>query len=119
MAQHQRQPAQPSGSLSKRQPAGGRHLARTQAGRFSGDNYEGRYNLYQLGYDKSVNAQSIYGLAVDYGDGTGSYSPGSGKDKLQTFSLYGVWTGDNGAYTNVTARYGSVSTRFGILRRLP
>ena len=84
--------------------------ARTQAGRFSGDNYEGRYNLYQLGYDKSVNAQSIYGLAVDYGDGTGSYSPGSGKDKLKSFSLYGVWTADNGAYTNVTARYGSVST---------
>ena len=84
--------------------------ARTQAGRFSGDNYEGRYNLYQFGYDKADNAKSIYGLAVDYGDGTGSYSPGSGKDKLQTFSLYGVWTGDNGAYTNVTARYGSVST---------
>ena len=84
--------------------------ARTQAGRFSGDNYEGRYNLYQLGYDKSVNAKSIYGLAVDYGDGTGSYEPGSGKDKLKTFSLYGVWTGDNGAYTNVTARYGIVST---------
>ena len=84
--------------------------ARTQAGRFSGDNYEGRYNLYQFGYDKADNAKSIYGLAVDYGDGTGSYSPGSGKDKLQTFSLYGVCTGDNGAYTNVTARYGSVST---------
>ena len=84
--------------------------ARTQAGRFSGDNYEGRYNLYQLGYDKSVNAKSIYGLAADYGDGTGSYTDGSGKDKLKTFSLYSVWTGDNGAYTNVTARYGSVST---------
>lgn len=64
--------------------------ARTQAGRFSGDNYEGRYNLYQLGYDKSVNAQSIYGLAVDYGDGTGSYSPGSGKDKLQTSACTGL-----------------------------
>ena len=84
--------------------------ARTQAGRFSGDNYEGRYNLYQLGYDKSVNAKSIYGLAVDYGDGTGSYTDGSGKDKLKTFSLYSVWTGDNGAYTNVTARYGIVAT---------
>uniref|UniRef100_UPI003AB19FA1 autotransporter outer membrane beta-barrel domain-containing protein n=2 Tax=Phascolarctobacterium faecium TaxID=33025 RepID=UPI003AB19FA1 len=84
--------------------------ARTQAGRFSGDNYEGRYNLYQLGYDKSVNAQSIYGLAADYGDGTGSYSPGSGKDKLKSFSLYGVWTADNGSYTNVTARYGIVAT---------
>ena len=84
--------------------------ARTQAGRFSGDNYEGRYNLYQFGYDKADNAKSIYGLAVDYGDGTGSYDNGSGKDKLKSFSLYSVWTADNGSYTNVTARYGIVAT---------
>ena len=84
--------------------------ARTQTGRFGGDNYEGRYNMYQLGYDKADNAKSIYGMAVDYGDGTGSYTDGSGKDKLKTFSLYGVWTGDNGTYTNVTARAGTVST---------
>ena len=84
--------------------------ARTQAGRFSGDNYEGRYNLYQLGFDQAADAKSVYGAAVDSGDGTGSYDNGSGKDKLKSFSLYGVWTGDNGAYTNVTARYGMVST---------
>ena len=84
--------------------------ARTQAGRFSGDNYEGRYNLYQLGFDQAANAKSVYGAAVDYGDGSGSYDPGSGKDKLKSFSLYGVWTGANGAYTNVTARYGMVAT---------
>ena len=84
--------------------------ARTQAGSFSGDNYEGRYNLYQLGFDQAADAKSVYGAAVDYGDGTGSYDNGSGKDKLKSFSLYGVWTGDNGAYTNVTARYGMVST---------
>ena len=84
--------------------------ARTQAGRFSGTGYEGRYNMYQFGYDKAANANSIYGAAVDYGDGTGSYADGSGKDKLKTLSLYGVWTGDSGAYTNVTARYGIVST---------
>ena len=84
--------------------------ARTQAGRFSGDNYEGRYNLYQLGFDQSSDAKSVYGAAVDYGDGNGSYDNGSGKDKLKSFSLYGVWTGGNGAYTNVTARYGMVST---------
>ena len=84
--------------------------ARTQAGRFSGDNYEGRYNLYQLGFDQAADAKSVYGAAVDYGDGNGSYDKGSGKDKLKSFSLYGVWTGDNGAYTNVTARYGMVST---------
>lgn len=84
--------------------------ARTQAGRFSGDNYEGRYNLYQLGFDQAADAKSVYGAAVDYGDGNGSYDNGSGKDKLKSFSLYGVWTGDNGAYTNVTARYGMVAT---------
>lgn len=84
--------------------------ARTKAGGFSGDNYEGRYNLYQLGFDQAANAKSVYGAAVDYGDGNGSYNNGSGKDKLKSFSLYGVWTGDNGAYTNVTARYGMVST---------
>ena len=84
--------------------------ARTQAGRFSGDNYEGRYNLYQLGFDQAADAKSVYGAAVDYGDGNGSYDNGSGKDKLKSFSLYGVWTGANGAYTNVTARYGMVST---------
>ena len=84
--------------------------ARTQAGRFSGDNYEGRYNLYQLGFDQAADSKSVYGAAVDYGDGTGSYDNGSGKDKLKSFSLYGVWMGDNGAYTNVTARYGMVST---------
>ena len=84
--------------------------ARTQTGRFGGDNYEGRYNMYQLGYDKADNAKSIYGMAVDYGDGTGSYTDGSGKDKLKTFSLYGLWTADNGSYTNVTARAGNFST---------
>ena len=84
--------------------------ARTQAGRFSGDNYEGHYNLYQLGFDQAADTKSVYGAAVDYGDGTGSYDNGSGKDKLKSFSLYGVWTGANGAYTNVTARYGMVST---------
>ena len=84
--------------------------ARTQAGRFSGSGYEGRYNLYQLGYDQKADARSTYGFAVDYGDGSGTYDPGSGKDKLKTFSLYGVWQGEQGAYTNVTARAGIFDT---------
>ena len=84
--------------------------ARTQAGRFSGFGYEGRYNLYQLGYDQKTDARSTYGLAVDYGDGTGDYTKGSGKDKLTAFSLYGVWQGAKGTYTNVTARAGIFDT---------
>ena len=84
--------------------------ARTQAGRFSGFGYEGRYNLYQLGYDQKADAKSTYGLAVDYGDGTGDYTDGSGKDKLTAFSLYGVWQGAKGTYTIVTARAGIFDT---------
>ena len=84
--------------------------ARTQAGRFGGSGYEGRYNLYQLGFDKQFKGGSVYGGAIDYGDGTGSYAPGSSKDNLRSFSLYGLWTGDNGTYTNVTARVGNFST---------
>lgn len=84
--------------------------ARTQAGRFRGFGYEGRYNLYQLGYDQKADARSTYGLAVDYGDGTGDYTKGSGKDKLTAFSLYGVWQGAKGTYTNVTARAGIFDT---------
>ena len=84
--------------------------ARTQAGRFSGSGYEGRYNLYQLGYDQKADGRSTYGFAVDYGDGNGTYDPGSGKDKLKTFSLYGVWQGAKGTYTNVTARAGIFDT---------
>ena len=84
--------------------------ARTQTGRFSGSGYEGRYNLYQLGYDKIFADKSVYGAAIDYGDGTGSYAYGSGKDKLTALSLYGVWQGNRGTYTNVTARYGSFTT---------
>ena len=84
--------------------------ARTKAGRFSGAGYEGRYNLYQLGFDKQFKGGTIYGGAINYGDGSGSYDPGSSKDKLKTFSLYGIWTADNGTYTNVTARVGNLST---------
>lgn len=83
---------------------------RTQAGRFGGSGYEGRYNLYQLGFDKQFKSGSIYGVAVDYGDGSGSYDPGSSKDNLRSFSLYGIWTTGSGTYTNVTARAGNFST---------
>lgn len=51
-------------------------------------------------------------------DGTGSYAYGSGKDKLTALSLYGVWQGNRGTYTNVTARYGSFINGSEILWRL-
>ena len=84
--------------------------AQVKTGRFDGSGYEGRYNLYQLGFDQYADAKSIYGLSLDYGDGTGGYDKGSGKDKLKNFSFYGVWQDDSGAYTNVTLRAGIFDT---------
>ena len=63
-----------------------------------------------MGFEKQFKGGSIYGGAIDYGDGSGSYALGSSKDNLRSFSLYGIWTAGSGAYTNVTARVGNFST---------
>ena len=55
--------------------------ARYSGGKFAGSgNFDGSFNMYQLGYDKAANAKSIYGFAVENGSGHTSYSYGSGKD---------------------------------------
>ena len=68
-------------------------------GKFGSGNFDGSFNMYQLGYDKAANAKSIYGFAVENGSGHTSYSYGSGKDKLFAGSIYGTWHGDNSSYT--------------------
>ncbi len=84
--------------------------ARYIGGKFGSGNFDGRYNLYQLGYDKAVDARSTYGIAVESGTGRGDYALGSSKDKLWTGSLYGTWYGSDGTYTDVVARYGHFDT---------
>ncbi|WP_293720018.1 autotransporter outer membrane beta-barrel domain-containing protein [uncultured Phascolarctobacterium sp.] len=84
--------------------------ARYIGGKFGSGSFDGRYNLYQLGYDKAVDARSTYGIAVESGTGRGDYAAGSSKDKLWTGSLYGTWYGSNGTYTDVVARYGHFDT---------
>ena len=84
--------------------------ARYIGGKFGSGSFDGRYNMYQLGYDKAVDARSTYGIAVESGTGRADYDFGSSKDKLWTGSLYGTWYGSNGAYTDVVARYGHFDT---------
>ncbi|WP_418539794.1 autotransporter outer membrane beta-barrel domain-containing protein [Phascolarctobacterium faecium] len=85
--------------------------ARYSGGKFAGSgNFDGSFNMYQLGYDKAANAKSIYGFAVENGSGHTSYSYGSGKDKLFAGSIYGTWHGDNSSYTDVVARFGQFDT---------
>ena len=75
--------------------------ARYSGGKFGSGNFDGSFNMYQLGYDKAANAKSIYGFAVENG---------SGKDKLFAGSIYGTWHGDNSSYTDVVARFGQFDT---------
>lgn len=84
--------------------------ARYTGGRFGSGDFAGRYNMYQLGYDKADNAKSTYGFAIDSGIGRSDYSFGSGKDKLWAGSLYGTWYGEGGSYTDVVARVGQFDT---------
>jgi len=79
-------------------------------GKFGSGNFDGSFNMYQLGYDKAADAKSIYGFAVENGSGHTSYSYGSGKDKLFAGSIYGTWHGDNSSYTDVVARFGQFDT---------
>ena len=79
-------------------------------GKFGSGNFDGSFNMYQLGYDKAANAKSIYGFAVETGSGHTSYSYSSGKDKLFAGSIYGTWHGDNSSYTDVVARFGQFDT---------
>ena len=84
--------------------------ARYSGGKFGSGNFDGSFNMYQLGYDKAANAKSIYGFAVETGSGHTSYSYGSGKDKLFAGSIYGTWQGDNSSYTDIVARFGQFDT---------
>ena len=84
--------------------------ARYTGGRFGSGDFAGRFNMYQLGYDKADNAKSTYGFAIDSGTGRSDYSFGSGKDKLWAGSLYGTWYGEGGSYTDVVARVGQFDT---------
>lgn len=74
------------------------------------NNFDGSYNMYQLGYDKEVDAKSIYGVAIESGNGKTSYTFGNSEDKVFTGSLYGTWKADDGSYTDVVARIGQFDT---------
>ena len=84
--------------------------ARYTGGKFGGSGFDSSYNMYQLGYDKAADAKSTYGFAVDSGTGHADYAAGGGKDKLMALSLYGIWMGEKGSYTDVVARVGQFDT---------
>lgn len=92
--------------LRKNVVDGGGIWARYIGGKFDGMDYDGNYNVYQLGYDKANNAKSTYGFAFEKGAGHATYDQGNGKDKVFSGMVYDTWTGDSGCYTDVVAKIG-------------
>ncbi|MHC1715246.1 MAG: autotransporter outer membrane beta-barrel domain-containing protein [Acidaminococcaceae bacterium] len=75
-------------------------------GKFGGDGFTSRYNMYQFGYDKSVNDKSKFGVSIDTGTGRANYDLGTSKDEQTAVSMYGTWSGDDKSYTDLVARVG-------------
>lgn len=84
--------------------------ARTLQGKFGSSGFDSNYSMYQLGIDRFVNDKSVYGMAIEHGTGRVNYYSGSGEDDLTAFSLYGIWYGDSGQYTNLTGRFGTLKS---------
>lgn len=86
--------------------------ARYTGGKFNNatGGFDGRFNMYQLGYDKAADAKSTYGFAFESGTGNANYDFSSGKDKLFTGGLYGTWQTEDGSYTDIVARIGQFDT---------
>ena len=79
---------------------------RDRGGRMTGDGWDSKYNIFQLGYEYSVNPGSVYGLFGERGIASPDYKTGTGKEHTFSGGLYGTWFGSHGSYTDVVAKFG-------------
>lgn len=79
---------------------------RSRGGRMTGDGWDSKYNIFQLGYEYSVNPGSVYGLFGERGIASPDYKTGTGKEHTFAGGLYGTWFGSHGSYTDVVAKFG-------------
>lgn len=83
--------------------------ARVKAGKLSADLFDGNYQTYQMGIDKT-NGNNVYGAAIDYVRGSANYTQGSGDNNNVGLSLYNTNYRDDGFYSDIVIRAGRVST---------
>ena len=82
------------------------------------DEFRSMNTMYQLGYDKLDNrndkGERHIGAAIDYMDGSTSYSDifGEGETKRWGFWLYETWLGNKGHYADYIVKYGHLDNDF-------
>lgn len=77
--------------------------------------------MYELGYDKkqeSGSGERRFGAAIDYMDGSSSYTSvsGSGDISRKGIWLYDTWLGHKGHYRDFVAKWGHLSNDFTLYR---
>lgn len=92
--------------------------AKYYGGKYSMDgqntNMSVRYNAYQVGYDKEVGNGWKAGVALSYDDGSSSYGTGHADLKNTSLGLYGTWTGEDGQYVDLIAKYSRLENEYDV-----
>lgn len=84
--------------------------AKYHGGKLKADGVQLKYNGVELGYDAYVGNNWTFGVSGQQVRGNTQLDSGSGKAKTNVGSIYGMWQGDGGAYVNLEAKAGRVSS---------
>lgn len=81
--------------------------------------FRSQNTMYEMGYDVKQdcdNGERRVGFAIDYMDGSTSYSNiiGEGETKRYGLWLYDTWLGDKGHYTDYVLKWGHLDNDFDI-----
>ena len=81
--------------------------------------FRSQNTMYEMGYDEKQdcdNGERRIGFAIDYMDGSTTYSDimGKGETKRYGLWLYDTWLGDKGHYADYVAKWGHLSNDFDI-----
>ncbi len=75
--------------------------------------YSTSFNAYQLGYDKKLNDNVLFGTAVSYNKGSNTYEMGGhGDSKNIALSVYSSWNGNKGHYADVVVKGGKLNNDY-------
>lgn len=84
--------------------------AKYHGGKLKADGVQLKYNGVEVGYDAYVGNGWTFGVSGQQVRGNTQLDSGSGKAKTNVGSIYGMWQGDGGAYVNLEAKAGRVSS---------
>ena len=75
--------------------------------------YSTSFNAYQLGYDKQLDNNKLFGAAVSYNKGKNTYEMGGhGDGKAVSLAVYGSWSSDKGHYADVIVKGGKLDNDY-------